>query len=291
MPRDLAIGLIATMLEERTGQQLNPDRYWRVESVLASLLRERGMSSSDDLTVLLTQPEGSDLADDLVDGLLNNETYFFRDRNLFEKIAETILPNLAQNRQDRRKLTIWSAGCASGQEALSLALIFDEQRERWADWRIDITATDISPTMIAQARRGFYTQFEIQRGLGVSQMMKHFKPVDGGWQASDALLAQVRYQVRSVHETPPFPGVFDLILCRNMLLYFSDEIRSRTLNLLSGALADDGLLMLGGGETIQDFNQGLRPAPEGAGFYRKSPTRDGGHTKVLKRKDRNPVVG
>ena len=274
MQRDLAIDLVATMLEERTGQQLNPDRYWRVESVLASLLRERGMASSDDLTVLLTQPEGSALADELVEGLLNNETYFFRDRQLFDTIGNEVLPALARNRGSRRKLAIWSAGCASGQEALSLALIFDEQAERWKDWRIEIVATDISPAMIAQARQGTYTQFEVQRGLGVTQMLRHFTSVEGGWRVSDTLLSRVRYEVRSVHDTPPFPGQFDLILCRNVLLYFNDDVRRQTLTRLSGALAPGGRLMLGGGETVSGLGVDLVPAPEGTSFLMPAKPRD-----------------
>ena len=267
MSRDYAIGLVANMLEERTGQRLNPDRYWRVESVLASLLRERGIASGDDLTVLLTQPEGSALADQLVEGMLNNETYFFRDRQLFDVIANTVLPALARNRADRRKLTIWSAGCASGQEPLSLALMFDEQADRWRDWRIEIVATDISQAMIAQARRGTYSQFEVQRGLGVAQMLRHFTSDNGVWRAKENLLSRVRYEVRNIHDAPPFPGQFDLVLCRNLLMYFSDEVRRQTLMRLAGALAADGRLLLGGGETVSGLDDWLMPAAEGTGFY------------------------
>ena len=268
--RELAIDLVASMLRERTGQCLTPDRYWRVESALSSLLRERGIDAENNLTLLLTQPEKSELVDELVEALLNNETYFFRDRALFDTLDKTILPELARRRESRRRLSIWSAGCSSGQEALSLAMLFDQQAQRWEGWQIEIVGSDISARMIATARKGVYTPFAVQRGLSVMQMMRYFTEVDGGWQASPALLSRVRYEVGALHALPPYPGRFDLILCRNVLIYFDDEARRNTLLRLADSLSEDGRLMLGCGEQAKDAGDRLVPSGEATGYFRRT---------------------
>ena len=135
-PDDIAIGIIAGLLEARTGQKLTEDRRWRIAPALAGLFRERGISSNQDLVVLLTQPDESSLAQDVVEALLNNETYFFRDRAMFDQLATQVLPDLARRREGTRKLSIWSVGCSTGQEAYSVAMLFAEQRARWRDWSI-----------------------------------------------------------------------------------------------------------------------------------------------------------
>ena len=160
--------IVADLLFTRTGQQLTEARRWRIQTALAGLFRDRGISNIDQLVCMLAEPREATLAQEVVEALLNNETYFFRDRLMFDILAREVLPDLAARRADTRRLSIWSAGCSTGQEALSIAMLFADDPARWAGWTIDILGTDISGKAIAGARRGVYSQFEIQRGLGVS---------------------------------------------------------------------------------------------------------------------------
>ena len=149
---DLAISIIAGLLEARTGQRLTDDRKWRIAPALSGLFRERGISSNQDLVVLLTQPDESSLAQEVVEALLNNETYFFRDRQVFDHIADRVLPQLAQARSRTKRLSIWSVGCSTGQEALSLAMTFAEQSAKWDGWTVEILGTDVSGSVVDFAR-------------------------------------------------------------------------------------------------------------------------------------------
>lgn len=265
----LAIETISRLLEQRTGQQFASNRHWRMASALAGPLRERGIASSDMLVHRLSLDKT--LAQDVVEALLNNETYFFRDRNVFDQISGRILPALAERHRSARRLSIWSVGCSTGQETLSLAMLFAEQRPRWAGWTIDILGTDVSAVAVAAARKGAYSQFEIQRGLGVGQMLAYFENRPDGWQAAPALLRTVRFEVHNLLDAPPAVERFDLILCRNVLLYFDGATRKRAFANLARALAPDGRLVLGGGETVVGHTDLLEADRENPGFYRHAP--------------------
>ena len=273
-PDDLAVGIIAGLLEARTGQRLTEDRRWRIAPALSGLFRERGISSHQDLVVLLTQPDESSLAQDVVEALLNNETYFNRDRQVFEYISETLLPRLARDRADSKRLAIWSVGCSSGQETLSLAMMFAEQGARWDGWDIEILGTDVSSSVLEIARNATYSNFQIQRGLGVAQMLSHFTETADGWKAHDSLRNKVRYEVHNVLHPAPYPGRFDLILCRNVLLYFDNTVREQAFSRLSDALADGGRLVLGGGETVLGRSGWFVPDEERQAVYRHDPAHE-----------------
>jgi len=260
--------IVSDLLEERTGQQLTEGRRWRISTALSGVFRERGISNVDQLVCLLAQPEDEELSKDVVEALLNNETYFYRDRAMFDLLANTVLPALARKRQNTKRITIWSAGCSTGQEALSLAMIFLEQNGRWADWQIDIVGTDISEKAIAAARAGCYSQFEVQRGLSIAQMLKYFEETPDGWKATNRLRQMVRYETHNINEPFNSNRLFDLVLCRNVLLYFSPETRMRVFERLSSAMADDALLMLGAGETVVGQTDLFEPVKGSQGLYR-----------------------
>jgi chemotaxis protein methyltransferase CheR len=247
---EFAIGVIADLLEERTGQKLTSNRRWRIGTALAGLFRQHGITSIEQLVVQLTQPGQAALAQEVVEALLNNETYFFRDRAMFDHLNQRILPDLQDRRGDSRRISIWSVGCSTGQEALSLAMLFAESKARWGDWSIDILGTDVSSSVIDKGRMGRYTHFEVQRGLGVSQMLNFFEETAQGWQARDNLLRMIRFERHNLLDPPPNPGMFDIILCRNVLLYFDAETRERAFDQLAKAMAPDAYLMLGAGETV-----------------------------------------
>ena len=161
------------------------------------------------------------------------------------------MPRLEQARSKEKKLSIWCAGCSTGQEIYSLAMTFAEEKLRWQGWKIDILGTDVSRSAVERAREGLYTQFEVQRGLPVLQMIRWFSEEEGQqWRISPELRDSVRFQVHSLTETTPSPGRFDIILCRNVLLYFSPETRAAAFGKLAQACASDGVLMLGAGETV-----------------------------------------
>ena len=219
--------IIADLLEARTGQQLTEGRRWRIGTALSGIFREHGISNIDQLVCLLAEPQSDALAQAVVEALLNNETYFFRDRIMFELLSRKVLPDLAAKRSGTKRLSIWSAGCSTGQEALSLAMLFADQPNLWNGWTIDIIGTDISQQAISKAQRGCYTQFEIQRGLSVAQMLTHFTETSEGWVPNPELRRLVRFKQRHLLDAPRIPQRFDLVLCRNVLLYFDETKRAK----------------------------------------------------------------
>lgn len=265
---DASSRILAGLLEARTGQQLTMSRRWRIETALQSLMRERQIGSLDQLVATLVAGREPALSDSVVEALLNNETYFFRDRMPFDLLLGPVLTRLERARAKERRIRIWSAGCSTGQEAYSLALTFAEQKIRWHGWTIDIVATDVSRSAIDQARGGVYSQFEVQRGLPVMQMMRWFEEAPGlTWRIASELQRAVRFHVHSLVEPPPQPGTFDIILCRNVLLYFSQAMRRIAFTRLAEASAPDGVLMLGAGETVIGQSDDFVTDPECRGLY------------------------
>ena len=286
---DSSSRILASLLEARTGQQLTMSRRWRIETALSSLLRERGIASLDELITILVMSREPGLSNQVVEALLNNETYFFRDRTPFDLLARHALPTLARRRESGRKLRIWSAGCSTGQEAYSLAMLFAESQPAWQGWTIDVLATDVSSSVIDRARSGVYTQFEVQRGLGINQTIRWFEEVEDGWRAVEALRKPVRFQVHNLLEQPPNPGAFDIILCRNVLLYLSAEKRTLAFERLASALAPDGWLMLGAGETVIGQTRKLTSDTSARGLYRL--VGDGGDLEKRAGPDRRAAAG
>ena len=265
---DSSTRILAGLLEARTGQQLTMSRRWRIETALSSLLRERSIGTIDELITILVMGKEPSLSQMVVEALLNNETYFFRDRAPFDLLQRHALPELAQRRAKTRRIRIWSAGCSTGQEVYSLAMLFAEEPAKWAGWTIDILGTDVSNSCVDRARAGAYSQFEVQRGLGISQMIKWFEECPDGWRAVEGLRKCVRFQVHNILEQPPHPGDFDIVLCRNVLLYLSPEKKTLAFERLSAGMAQDGWLMLGAGETVIGQTNKLGADINARGLYR-----------------------
>lgn len=265
---DSSTRILAGLLEARTGQQLTMSRRWRIETALSALLREREIGTLDELITILVMGKEPSLSQLVVEALLNNETYFFRDRAPFDLLQRYALQELALRRSKSKRLRIWSAGCSTGQEAYSLAMLFAEEPEKWHGWTIDILGTDVSTSCIDRARNGIYSQFEVQRGLGIGQTIKWFEECADGWRAVEALRRPVRFQVHNLLEQSPHPGGFDIILCRNVLLYLSPEKKAASFERLTGAMAEDGWLMLGAGETVIGQTRKLGADINARGLYR-----------------------
>lgn len=263
-----SIRALAALLEARTGQQLVTGRVWRIETSLKPLLRERGMTSTDQLVSAMIAGREYGLADKVVEALLNNETFFFRDHAVFQLLNSEALEVIRTARASRRRIRIWCAGCSTGQEAYSIAMMLADDPARWQGWSVDIVGTDISAGAIARAQSGIYSQFEIQRGLPIMMMMRWFDQDGESWHAKPELRRRVQFRRHNVLAQPPIPGRFDLILCRNVLLYFPAPVRIAAFERLASAIEPDGVLMLGAGETVLGQTGKFVSERELRGLYR-----------------------
>lgn len=263
-----AARILADLLASRTGQQLSPSRSWRIESSLKAVLRDLGLTTLDPLVVLLASGSNTTLATKVVEALLNNETSFFRDSTAFDQIERDALEMLRRERACSRRLRIWSAACSTGQEAYSLAMMFRDAGPRWAGWTFEILATDVSGAAIARARTGRYSQFEIQRGLPVRTMLRWFRQEGDDWLVDPVLKRDVRFATHNICD--PAPGRFDLILCRNVLMYFSPAVRATVFDRIADALDSGGVVMLGAGETVLGQTDRLVSNPTMRGLYTKA---------------------
>jgi len=264
-------------------------RRWRIETALSALLRERGISTLDELITILVMGREPSLSQEVVEALLNNETYFFRDRAPFDLLQRYALPELAKRRHKARRLRIWSAGCSTGQEVYSLAMLFAEEPEKSLGWTIDILGTDVSTSCVDRARNGMYSQFEVQRGLGINQMIRWFEECPDGWRAVEPLRKPVRFQVHNLLEPPPHPGGFDIVLCRNVMLYLNPEKKTLAFERIATSMAEDGWLMLGAGETVIGQTTKLGADINARGLYRL--TGDGSQIEKRGGPDRRAVAG
>ncbi len=265
---DSSSRILAGLLEARTGQQLTMSRRWRIETALSTLMRERGIGTLDELITILVMGSSLTCRSGVIEALLNNETYFFRDRAPFDLLQRYALPELAKRRVQSKRLRIWSAGCSTGQEVYSLAMLFAEEPQKWGGWTIDILGTDVSTSCVDRARDGTYSQFEVQRGLGINQMIKWFEECADGWRAIEQLRKPVRFQVQNILEPPTHPGGFDIVLCRNVLLYLNPEKKTLAFERIASAMAEDGWLMLGAGETVIGQTSKLGADVGARGLYR-----------------------
>ncbi|MHA6332070.1 CheR family methyltransferase [Qipengyuania sp. CAU 1752] len=267
-----SLQIVAELLRARTGQQLGAGRMWRISGALSGVFRRQNISNVDQLVCLLTEPGGDKLADEVVEALLNNETYFFRDKSLFDLLEREILPRLHEQRRGQRTLRIWSAGCSSGQELYSIAMLLASQRERWDGWKLELLGTDISPRIIDTARAGIFSQFEVQRGLTVTQMLGCFAQNARGWQIDHSLQRMVSFRQHNLLDPLPVGTSFDLVLCRNVLLYFDPIVRQQVFERLHEVMAQDAYLVLGVGETAVGQTQVFKPASGLPGIFQPAPT-------------------
>lgn len=262
----LSHSALTQLLEERTGQQLAAYRAWRIDTALKPLVREHGLDSIDRLADAVRGDRS--LAEEVVDALLNGETSFFRDGSVIDQVVDAAAAIAATGRRPR----IWSAGCSTGQEALSLAMACAERRELDGTLVPDIVATDVSVAAIARAREGRFSHFEIQRGLPIRRMLRWFEEAGEDWKARPELLAAVAFRRHNLVAEPP-PGRFDIVLCRNVLLYLAPEIKTQVFAHLAEALRPEGLLVLGAGETVIGQTERFEPSSRLRGFYAHARSR------------------
>ncbi|MGD0333440.1 MAG: protein-glutamate O-methyltransferase CheR [Xanthobacteraceae bacterium] len=253
-------------LKERSGLVLSADKQYLVESRLLPVARKAGLGSLGGLVAALKR--GNDaLMTTVVEAMMTNESFFFRDKLPFENFRSTVLPALTAARRSSRAIRIWCAAAATGQEPYSLAMLLKEMQRDLAGWRIDVIATDLSNEVLEKARQGIYSQFEVQRGLPIQLLIKYFTQIGDMWQIAPDIRSMVKYQQLNLLSDFSHLGTFDLIFCRNVLIYFDQETKINLLNRLARVIAGDGYLVLGAAETVVGLTETFKVVTEARGLY------------------------
>jgi chemotaxis protein methyltransferase CheR len=271
------------LLRERSGLDLLSDKQYLVESRLIPLARRVGLSGIAELVAKLKA--GSEaLTSEVVEAMTTNETFFFRDKIPFDHLRETILPALLRARAGRRSLRIWSAASSTGQEPYSIAMCLKEFGAALAGWRVEILATDLSQGVLEKSRAGIFSQFEVQRGLPIQMLVKHFTQVGELWQLNADIRAMVQHRQLNLMQDFSHLGTFDVIFCRNVLIYFDPDTKAVIFDRLAKAIEPDGMLVLGAAESVVGISDAFRLYPERRGLYRPNAARTarGGAAPVLK---------
>jgi chemotaxis protein methyltransferase CheR len=254
------------LLKDRSGLMLSADKKYLLESRLLPLARKIGVAGISDLVAKMKG--GSEtLILDVVEAMTTNETFFFRDKTPFDHFKEAVIPELLRARAGRRALRIWCAAASTGQEPYSLAMILKEMGAALNGWRVEIVATDLSPEVLEKSRSGLYTQFEVQRGLPIQMLVRHFTQVGAMWQLNAATKALVQYRQFNLLQDFSSLGKFDIIFCRNVLIYFDQATKTDIFNRLARVSEADGYLFLGAAETVVGLTDKYRICPDRRGVY------------------------
>jgi chemotaxis protein methyltransferase CheR len=259
---------LARTVRERSGLQLTADKSYLLESRLMPVARRFGAKSLDEFVTAVRKQADQERLRAITDAMTTNETLFFRDTKPFEQFKRMVLPHLLQARASQRAVRIWCAASSSGQEPYSLAMTIKEEGAKLAGWRFEIIATDISQEMVDRARAGLYSQFEVQRGLPIQLLMKYFKQIDDRWQLDEAIRSMVQFRLFNLLEEPRALGHFDVVFCRNVLIYFDQPTKTQVLERIAKLLPADGVLYLGGAETVLGITDRFEPMPAERGIYR-----------------------
>jgi chemotaxis protein methyltransferase CheR len=259
------------LLKERSGLVLSADKQYLIESRLLPIARKFEAPHLSDLVVKLKAPGAEPLIVDVVEAMTTNESFFYRDKIPFEHFRDLMLPTLIRTRAAQRRIRIWCAAASTGQEPYSLAMIIKEMAAQLSGWRIEIVATDLSNEVLEKARAGLYSQFEVQRGLPIQMLMKYFTQSGDTWQISPEIRAMVQYRQLNLLADFSHLGAFDVVFCRNVLIYFDQETKIGVLERLSRVSEPDGYLVLGAAETVVGLTEVFKPQPERRGLYVPNP--------------------
>jgi chemotaxis protein methyltransferase CheR len=255
------------LLRERSGLVLSAEKQYLAESRLVPVARRHNIATLGDLVGKLKTAEQSPLATDVIEAMTTNETFFFRDRLPFDHFRDTVLPALITARAREKRIRIWCTAASTGQEPYSLAMILREFGARLAGLRVDIVATDISAEVLARAKSGIYSQFEVQRGLPIQLLVKFFAQVGESWQIAPEIRAMVQFRPLNLLKDFSTLGTFDMIFCRNVLIYFDQETKIGVLNRMARQLPADGYLALGAAETVVGLTDAFKPLADRRGLY------------------------
>ncbi len=258
---------LAGMLKERSGLMLTPDKVYLLESRLTPLARKRGLDTLDALVQKLRMSREESLIRDVTEAMTTNESFFFRDNTPFDLFKNHVLPAMEKNRGTTKRLRIWCAAASTGQEPYSLAILLRENWMKWQNWNIEIVGTDICTQVLEKAKAGTYSQFEVQRGLPIQMLIKYFKQEGDMWRISDDIRRMVNFKPFNLLSNFIGMGTFDVIYCRNVLIYFDQQTKRDVLERMRKCMASDGTLFLGAAETVLGITDAFRPVRGQRGMY------------------------
>jgi chemotaxis protein methyltransferase CheR len=259
---------VRKLLRERSGLVLSADKQYLVESRLLPVARRAGMAGLAELVQELKKATRAEpLVVEVVEAMTTNESFFFRDKIPFEHFRNTIMPELIVTRAASRRIRIWCAAASTGQEPYSLAMSLKEMASVIAGWRIEIIATDLSNDVLEKARAGIYSQFEVQRGLPIQLLVKYFNQIGDTWQIAPEIRAMVAFRPLNLLADFSHLGTFDVVFCRNVLIYFDQETKTRVLDRIARITDRDGYLALGAAETVVGLTESFKPVADKRGLY------------------------
>jgi len=260
------------LLKDQSGLDLSADKQYLIESRLLPLARKAGLAGIPELVAKMKGGSSSHIAQ-VVEAMTTNETFFFRDKVPFDHFRDTIMPEVLKARAARKSVRIWCAAGSTGQEPYSLAMCLKEMSGQLAGWRTEIVATDLSNEVLEKSKAGIYSQFEVQRGLPIQMLVKYFKQSGETWQVNPELRAMVQHrQLNLLHDFSQL-GTFDVIFCRNVLIYFDQDTKINIFNRLARSMEGDGFLVLGAAETVVGLTDTFKPFPDKRGLYRPNSAR------------------
>jgi chemotaxis protein methyltransferase CheR len=255
------------LLKDHSGLDLSTDKQYLIESRLLPLARKAGLADIGDLVQKMKNGSSSLIAQ-VVEAMTTNETFFFRDKIPFDHFREKIMPEILQARVSRKSLRIWCAAGSTGQEPYSLAICLKEMGAALSGWRVEIVATDLSNEVLEKSKAGIYSQFEVQRGLPIQMLVKYFKQTGELWQINPDIRAMVQHrQLNLLHDFSQL-GRFDVIFCRNVLIYFDQDTKTNIFGRLARTIEPDGFLVLGAAETVVGLTEAFKPIADRRGLYR-----------------------
>jgi chemotaxis protein methyltransferase CheR len=259
-------------LKDHSGLDLSADKQYLIESRLLPLSRKSGLAGISELVQKMKTGSPS-LVAQMVEAMTTNETFFFRDKVPFDHFRDSIMPEIIKARAARKSIRIWCAAGSTGQEPYSLAMCLKEMSAALAGWRVEIIATDLSQEVLEKSKAGIYSQFEVQRGLPIQLLVKYFKQNGELWQISPEVRAMVQHrQLNLLHDFSQL-GAFDVIFCRNVLIYFDQDTKINIFGRLAKTMEADGFLVLGAAETVVGLTDVFKPFPDKRGLYRPSGAR------------------
>ncbi|MBV1885453.1 MAG: protein-glutamate O-methyltransferase CheR [Parvibaculaceae bacterium] len=258
---------LATLLKDRSGLVLTSNKEYLIESRLLPIAREAGLDDIEGLVGKMKATRTSPLHEQITEAMTTNESFFFRDKTPFEMFEKVIFPHLLKTRSSMKKFRVWCAAASTGQEPYSLGMQLDEFSNKMPGWRHEIVGTDLSAEVLRRAKLGRYTQFEVQRGLPINYLVKHFTQVGHDWELSDKIRNMVQYRKLNLLEDFKILGNFDVIFCRNVLIYFDQETKAQILERMVRQLSPDGFLVLGAAETVIGITDSFKPLKGCRGVY------------------------
>jgi len=255
------------LLKERSGLVLSADKQYLVESRLLPVAHRFGIAGLGELVQRLKGARNEPLATEVAEAMTTNESFFFRDKLPFEHFRETIMPALLAARPPQRPIRIWCAAASTGQEPYSLAMSLKEMGDKIAGRHIDIVATEFSTQVLEKAKSGIFSQFEVQRGLPIQLLIKYFDQIGDTWQIKPGVRGMVQFRPFNLLHDFSRLGPFDLVFCRNVLIYFDQETKSCVLDRIAAIMERDGYLVLGAAETVVGLSDSFKPLPDRRGVY------------------------